>query len=451
MSLSPPSERGSALIGVLLLLMMMSALTAAFAVSGRTETLVVRNHQTAAEARAAAEAGLNHAVEIVLPWILNWKTNYPAAANVDVVLDTLLTGVTNNPSFVAGMTTGAGVRTPVCPTCTTSYDIFLWDEDSDGRISRGWTELNGEEGGGGQDDRNRALVIQVVGYGSGGAEARLETIISPYKMPAIAADGDIQLGLSSAIVVGANSNGGVHANGDVIVSGKLLVTGLPFTKGTVTATGDIDPAVVATGGSVEGSEVKDIPDVDPSEFASWADRILTSTGTITTSNGGPVAACSGNGNPCQGAYGLRYNRGTWSFQTTAASNHTYYVQGPVTMGVGGTTELTPMAVTIIAEGSIDGTQGFIKPYAGDLLMVTGGDLSMAGNFNAGVPLAEGQILVNEQVAISGNAVLRGQLVVGDATSTAVPHTSSITGSVVITNDYDVGSSMFRVSGWREVR
>ena len=43
-----PGERGSALVGV----------------SGRTETLVARNHHSGARAQAAAEAGLNHAVQV---------------------------------------------------------------------------------------------------------------------------------------------------------------------------------------------------------------------------------------------------------------------------------------------------------------------------------------------------------------------------------------------------
>ena len=93
MSLSPPSERGSALIGVLLLLMMMSALTAAFAVSGHTETLVVRNHQTAAQARAAAEAGLNYAAQQTIEWLALWPNTY---ANADAAVNALL----DNPDLV---------------------------------------------------------------------------------------------------------------------------------------------------------------------------------------------------------------------------------------------------------------------------------------------------------------------------------------------------------------
>src|SRR3972149_6989807 len=65
----PKPRRGPALIGVLLLLMMMAALAAALGMSGRTETLVARNHASAAQARTAAEAGLNHAVQVVVDHI----------------------------------------------------------------------------------------------------------------------------------------------------------------------------------------------------------------------------------------------------------------------------------------------------------------------------------------------------------------------------------------------
>jgi hypothetical protein len=61
------------------------------------------------------------------------------------------------------------------------------------------------------------------------------------------------------------------------------------------------------------------------------------------------------------------------------------------------------------------------------------------------------MLVHEQIAISGNAVIFGQIVVENATTTETPDVSDIGGSVAITNTQDVGSSMFHVSGWREVR
>lgn len=47
----------------------MLGVTAALTVSGRTKTLVVRIYQSAAEARAAAEAGLNHGVQVLVTYL----------------------------------------------------------------------------------------------------------------------------------------------------------------------------------------------------------------------------------------------------------------------------------------------------------------------------------------------------------------------------------------------
>src|SRR5688500_16136118 len=121
MSLWPASQRGSALVSVLLLLMVMSALTAAFTVSGHTETLVVRNHQTAAQARAAAEAGLNHGSQIVFAWLAGWPNTY---ANVDSALDALLA----DPTLVEpGIELGARITLPGAEDV--EYEVFLMDED----------------------------------------------------------------------------------------------------------------------------------------------------------------------------------------------------------------------------------------------------------------------------------------------------------------------------------
>src|SRR5919106_6600583 len=68
-------ERGSALIAVLLLLMMMTGLVAALALGSQTENYISRNQNSGAVAQAAAEAGLNHAVELAVTYIFEWKAN----------------------------------------------------------------------------------------------------------------------------------------------------------------------------------------------------------------------------------------------------------------------------------------------------------------------------------------------------------------------------------------
>ena len=460
-------ERGTALIGVLLLLMLMSALAAALAVSGRTETLVARNHVAAAQARMAAEAGLNHAAEVVISWILAWKSN--GYTSVDQALDVLLAGVAGNPDFLAGVTFGDDEDPiPIAGAADADYHVFLMDEDDPARD--GYTNLDNAENNDATTDLNQTLVIQAVGYGPNGAIARLEAIVSPYKLPAIAVNGDLEInGNANAVEVGSGSTGGVHANGNLSLSG--VVTGLDFqsippdaSKGTATASGayDDDGAVVSNPGGSGGAQAAlDMPDINASDFRSWADIILEADGALAVVNG-PTQSCVGPpANVCD-SLGWRYSNSggtvTWSMQNNNAEGpdgdgYTYYVEGHVDL-VGGTAA-NSVTVTIIAEGSISSSGGaFVTPHSSELLFVTDQDLNLSGNFQ--VSLAEGQILVREQVSIQGAVGLMGQLVVQNATDTPgspvdqnVISTSSAATTMI--NNTDIGSSLFRVSGWREVR
>ena len=69
------SEEGFALVFVLLALLVVSGLGAAMVASGRTEVLVSVNQERAAQARAAAEAGLNHGISLAIDYVGNWQSN----------------------------------------------------------------------------------------------------------------------------------------------------------------------------------------------------------------------------------------------------------------------------------------------------------------------------------------------------------------------------------------
>ena len=98
-------ERGIALVAVLLLLMMMSALGMALAVNGETETLIARNQIAGMQAQAAAEAGLNHAVEVATEYIFDWKSN--GFASIDLAVDAVLANAD------AGDLNGLAMNTPL--------------------------------------------------------------------------------------------------------------------------------------------------------------------------------------------------------------------------------------------------------------------------------------------------------------------------------------------------
>ena len=82
-SLNPArSEKGIALIAVLLLLGVIAGLTTGLALSSQTEVSMASNEAFYAGARAAAEAGLNRAIEQI---VLDDSTNLLETPTVPVI------------------------------------------------------------------------------------------------------------------------------------------------------------------------------------------------------------------------------------------------------------------------------------------------------------------------------------------------------------------------------
>ena len=159
--------------------------------------------------------------------------------------------------------------------------------------------------------------------------------------------------------------------------------------------------------------------------------------------------------PCDPCNYWTYDSGslTWTLSGNDAVNGTYYVEGAARIsGNPPPGANPPIAMTLIATGSItiSGSPD-LTPETNELLFVTDADLDISGGVDT--PLAaEGQILVHEQISISGNPSLAGQLIVEDATSLDPTVTSnSISGNPTITYSGGLGTNLFSITGWREVK
>lgn len=446
-------ERGSALVGVLLLLMMMSALAAALGVSGRTETLVARNHHSSAQARAAAEAGLNRAAEVVSSWIFEWKAN--GYADVDVALDALLA----NPALLSpDIDFGTLIDLP--GATGVQYQVFLMDEDDPDR-GVDQTDLTGDGDATNDEDNvettdnNRSIVILATGYTQDETEVTMEAIVSPLPLPAIVTNGDLEI--SGSVTVDGTA-GDVHSNGNLTTNGSGESSSI---SGDITASGTYSGSLGGTSGSPE----LPIPTVRAADYRFHADYLLTSAGLMqceaqagclggTFAYGALICDASPSGNPCRSTYGVQFDSGsvTWSFVNSAVSG-TYYVQGSADISGPGSAS-TPVSLTIIAEGSIDlGGSTYVTPATPELLLVTDVDLDISGGGATGELDAAGQILVHEQISISGSPEIAGQLIVEDAVDTAGSPISanSISGNPHITYNGNLGTGVFSVNGWREIR
>ncbi len=428
-----PGERGSALLGVLLLLLLMSALAAALGVSGQTETLISRNQRAAAQAQAAAEAGLNHAVELAATYISEWNAN--GFADADAAIDALLLGPDLASGTVAtdadngslgtraGITVAEeiplGTRLTIAAGINADYEAFVMDD-----------ELAPTEDGNAVNDANSTLIVQATGYAKedGLTESKvvLEALLTPVSLPAVLTNGDLDIWGNVDV---SGTGGNVHSNADLDITGNATVAGTATASGTYTG----DP-----GGS-GGAPPMPVPAISASDYLTSADFILTSTGTMTDQFGNPLACCNN----------WTFNAGEWRV-SGAPTTGTYYVQGSVRMTGNAGSPGSPAQFTIIAEDSIDisGT-GDIIPDTPGLMFVTDGDLDFSGGRTMHAP---GQILVHEQIKLRGNPEIHGQVIVENAASVSTLVTdNSLAGNVDIIYNGGFNSDVFSVSGWRDVR
>jgi hypothetical protein len=444
------SERGMALIAVLLLLLMISSLGAALAMSGNTETMIAKNQENAAQARAAAEAGLNHAVEAATTELQDYEMN--GFTTVTQAMTDMLAGPDNLTGTTAtdldnGSLEALGVPRP--PTRVqlggvngVFYEARVYDEDDNARgvtlVSADVTRIN--ENSQALVDQNERIVVRAVGYAPGDATATVEATISAMTLPAIVTNKSLTISGNPTI---NGANGSVHSNMNLTISGSPNISENATASATYTPSGS--PTIGGYSGG--GYDTLPIPPIAAIDYISEADFILNADGTMTTVATGVTANCS----PCANAWAYNPAQGWRITSNNTPTSGTYYVKGKVTISGTPGTALAPAEMSIIAEGSIEITGNcFLQPHSPELLFVTDGDLKLGGTLSANV--LEGQMLVHEQLMISGNPVLAGQILVEDAANaSSLVTNNTISGNPTVTYNGIAGTSTIIVSAWRIVQ
>ena len=430
-ALQRQGERGIALVAVLLLLMMMSALGMALAVNGETETLIARNQIAGMQAQAAAEAGLNHAVEVATEYIFDWKSN--GFASTSFAVDAVLTNAD------AGALNGLAMNTSldIADGFDASYQVTILDDEDDGA---------GEDGDP-LNDANNVLVIRATGLAKDGTKVVLEALISPQELGAIVTNGDLTLSGNAGI---AGSAGSVHANGDLTIDGNSVNV-----EQDVSSSGELncaDPCDQVEGTATGGASEVPVPPIHASDYRVWADYVLKSDGTMTDAAG--ALLCTWDSKTSCNNWDFDSASSTWSLNSNSFTAGTYYVEGDATVsGSPGSTK-NPAPISIIAEGSIQiSGSPKLAPDTPELLFVTDEDLKINGTIDVvgEAALVQGQMLVRGQASILGNASLDGQLLVEDQDVGSLVESNVVGGSVIITYTGGLGGAVFTVTSWRDVR
>ena len=463
------SSRGMALVSVLFLLMILSGLAAAMTTNAQIEMMVVRNIVSSAQASAAAEAGLNHAVELAIPYTQQFAAN--GFADVSAAMTDLLLGPdglsgtpatdADNGSLEAQGIPGPPVQVALAGAFGTAYETRVFDEDDPARgvtLTAADLARIGEDGDP-TTDANSTLVVQAIGYALDGTRAILESDLTG--TDAAAANLNLAVVTGGGLKINGNptiigSQGGVHANADLDISGNPSIATTATASDSYSVSGNPDIGGFSGGGYPQQS----IPPVAAIDYKAVADYILTSSGVVTTQAGTPTCDASGDNDACKDLYGWTFDDPGWKLGANNGADGTFYIEGPATISGNPGSPADPLALTIIAEGSIEiSGNPHLTPETPALMFVTDGDLKINGFLR--MPLAnEGLMLVHEQLSISGNATLSGQIIVEDAEdNSGLVDENSISGNPTISYNGTIegggggggGVAVVTLSAWREVR
>ena len=446
---------------VMFLLMILSGLGAAMVTSGQTEIMVARNVVSSAQAQAAAEAGLNHATELAIPFVMQFAANGFADASG------AMTGLIQGPDGLTGSLESdadngslENLGIPQSPaqlalggTFGVAYEARVFDEDDPARgvtLTAADVARIGEDGDP-TTDGNSTMVIQAIGYADN-TRVTLEITIADNAavMPALVVGGSLDI---SANATFTGSQGGLHANGDLDISGDPTIAENATAGGTYTESGN--PTIGGISGGGQGSVP--IPPVAAIDYKPNADFILNSTGQMTDQAGTVICDAWASNDACEVmGYGWVYDPPGWKFDGNTGTDGTCYVEGPATISGNPGNPATPIALTIIAEDSIEisGRPDLI-PDTPELMFVTDGDLKISNRPT--MPLTvEGAILVHEQLGISSRPTLSGQIIVEDAANNSSLVTENkISNRMTLSFNGTLagagGALLLTPSAWREVR
>jgi len=398
-SLHIRSEKGVALIMVLLLLGVMAALTTGLVLTSQTEVAMSANETYYAGARSAAEGGMNRAVNQILVDTTDLKT-------IRVV------PVIGNGPFTLNSQYGY------------SYQIL---DDDDPSLYPNMTadEYNKavasmKEDGDPDTDLNKRLILQSIGTGPKSTLVTVSRVLQSIEIPdipetktvivnpALLVNGDLTLGGNASI---QGTKGNVHANGDITGNGNSVKV-----TGDVTASGEVN--IDFTPGGLKAGNMPEIavPEIKASDYKNLADWILPagggnaqkydpSTGTATTCGGA-------SGITCPSGWSYSVANGRWEASGGMPDTATYYAEGDVYMKGTGGSGVTKLSV--IAEGSIklEGNGKFKPENGAGIQFVTNGDFEMGGTVDADDTVDfDGQIMVREQIKLDGTSEFQGRVLV----------------------------------------
>jgi cytoskeletal protein CcmA (bactofilin family) len=472
------SEKGMALIVVLLLMAVLSGLATGFAMNGQVESAMAVNEQYYSGARAAAEAGINRATAA-----LRMEEDVNLLAGVDDLVDANPAAAVNLDNGDVDFMLAAPCPCAVDGTGLYSYTIDVFDDDDPALYGGAvlsaaqLAAMSGEGNAGLPDpftDHNTRLILRATGFGPSNTRVTVSRLILTTIIPipgatlnpAIIVDGDLNIDGNLNL---RGPYGSVHANGDLNVDGASA-----FVEKDATASGEFTHHQnFAAGGTMGGGYASlNLPTVVAADFRPTADFILKADGSMTFPDGSPCVNCFPN------ASDWDHDGTQWEISgNSAPTGYTFFVEGTVEISGSPKNGSDPIQMTLIATGTIkitgnpkmapdacerDPVTGLpIDPLDNpqQIQFITDGDLILGGTTSLDDSTeVEGQIFVKEQMHMHGNPKFQGRIIVqnesnvfDDVVETEIDGTPTITYNGTLPGFVipPTSSYTYNVTGWIE--
>jgi hypothetical protein len=455
-------ERGTALFIAIMGVAMVMLLGLAITGLGLVASTVTGNERESQEAVAIADAGISHAKRLIL-W-QEWGSFNQFLQNVggvacdgdelsQVPAAPLPPGYPAAPAdFIpaAGRNFGGGqYRVAVCDDHSTDVDPTTAILDVDPNA-----------------DVNRRILVRSTGTAPNGASATVELLVETVDMPAVITNADL-LVIGNPRAMGAG--GSFHSNQDITLQGNACAQQFFSSTGQATVSGGSPGGGAAcTPGALDvrpDSPPINIPSLLPIDYKPLADYWLRSDGRIYDM-ATMVVLCAAP--PCGGATQLAW---TWDTAFKRWSNGpnirqgTYYADGNIELA--STFGSSTFRLTLMAEGFINVSGNpttrpdLVLPTGREIAMLAGTDVRLQGTSSV---VFQGIYYARQQLDISGNPLINGQLLALNAGDVAYPNPGQAANNIVpLAAGYMVisGSPLINFTGnglqsargraWRECR
>jgi hypothetical protein len=434
------NEKGMALVGVMLLLILASGVCAALAVSGKTETMAAYNLDTSAQARAAAQAGLTASAEVLIDYLTETTLDVRTAMTAVLIGpdgDAAATVDNGSLYMIDGAATGlptVGVREGLSNITGVSYSVQVLDDDNWAArgVNPAGSSASIEEDDSIYNDDNKKIAVRAIGFGRNNTTVVLEGIISRPELGGFVVGGDLRMSGAAASVSG--TGGSVHANGDIDSDGSPTIEGTVSASGTIT--GSPDAAAI-----LPNQDPISIPPINADDFLKYAEWRLTAAGMVQKRVAGAfVNWCNAAAVSCSAAAngGVSYSAGDWTVLPAASSR--YYADGDVWSGGDFTASI--YATGNITIGNNDDVTA--APGANGVALVSDGIIEFSGGADV-----VGSLYARAEVIFGGNITIIGQVVAENRGNPSAENW--LHGNVDITWNGDTMIGNFGMSSWREVK